>query len=104
MESTMMHGMTPDEILTTAEALVSENLQLRHTIDEMRGRLRESRRSANHYRAQYREAMKYKFDAESDRQRDRSRMRELMVAVAGVAVMATCLLFTAAACWGWWHG
>lgn len=104
MESTMIHGMTQEEILQSAEALVGENLALRQTVEELRGRLREARRSANHYRTQYKEAMRYQFDAESDRQRDRARMRELMVAVAGAAVLLTCLLFVGAVCWGWWHG
>ena len=104
MENTMIHNMTPEEIMQSAEALVGENLALRQTIGELRGRLREARRSANHYRAQYKEAMKYQFDAETNHQRNRARVRELMVAVAGAAVLGTCLMFTAAACWGWWHG
>ena len=103
-ERIIMGEATPEEIIRRAIAISGENLELRETIDELRGRLRESRRSASYYRKQYREAMKYQFDAETDRERDKSRLRELMVAVAGVAVLGTCLLFTAAACWGWWFG
>ena len=100
----IMGEATPEEIIRRAIDISGENMELRQTIEELRGRLRESRRSASYYRKQYREAMKYQFDAETDHQRNRARLRELMVAVAGVAVLGTCLLFTAAACWGWWFG
>lgn len=100
----IMGEATPEEIIRRAIEISAENMELRETIEELRGRLREARRSANHYRAQYKEAMKYQFDAETNHQRNRARIRELMVAVAGVAVLGTCLMFTAAACWGWWHG
>ena len=104
MDKYLIEGGAPEEMVERAVAIIGENLELQRTIEELRGRLREARRSANHYRALYREAMKYQFDAETNHQRNRARIRELMVAVAGAAVLATCLLFTAAACWGWWHG
>lgn len=104
MDKYLIEGGAPEEMVERAVAIIGENLELQRTIEELRGRLREARRSANHYRAQYREAMKYQFDAETNHQRNRARIRELMVAVAGAAVLGTCLLFTAAACWGWWHG
>ena len=100
----IMGEATPEEIIRRAIDISGENMELRQTIEELRGRLREARRSANHYREQYKEAMKYQFDAETDRQRDRARVRELMVAVAGVAVLGTCMLFVGAVCWGWWFG
>lgn len=104
MDKYLIDGGAPEELVERAVAIIGENLELQRTIEELRGRLREARRSANHYRAQYREAMKYQFDAETGRQRDRARVRELMVAVAGVAVLGTCLLFVGAVCWGWWFG
>lgn len=104
MDKYIIEGAMPEELLERAVAIVGENLELQRTVEELRGRLRESRRSANHYRTQYREAMKYQFDAETGRQRERTRVRELMVAAVGIAVMGTCLLFVGAACWGWWFG
>lgn len=104
MDKYLIEGGAPEEMVERAVAIIGENLELQRTIGELRGRLRESRRSADHYRKEYQAAMKYKHEIETGRQRDRARVRELMVAVAGVAVLATCLLFTAAACWGWWHG
>lgn len=104
MDKYLIEGGAPEEMVERAVAIIGENLELQRTIGELRGRLREARRSANHYRAQYKEAMKYQFDAETDRRRDRARMRELMVAVAGAAVLGTCLLFVGAVCWGWWFG
>lgn len=100
----IMGEATPEEIIRRAIEISAENMELRETIEELRGRLRESRRSASYYRAQYREAMKYHFDAETDHRRNRARIRELMVAVAGAAVLGTCLLFVGAVCWGWWFG
>lgn len=104
MDKYIIEEAMPEELLERAVAIIGENLELQRTVEELRGRLREARRSANHYRTQYKEAMRYQFDAESDRQRDRARLRELMVAVGGAAVLMTCLLFVGAVCWGWWFG
>lgn len=104
MDKYIIEGGAPEEIVERAVAIIGENLELQRTVEALRGRLRESRRSANYYRDQYQDAMKYRHEIETGRQRDRARLRELMVAVAGVAVLATCLLFTAAVCWGWWFG
>ena len=95
---------TPEEIIERAAALVGENYELRRDVDELRGRLREARRASDWYRSQYRAAMKYKFDAETNRARDSARFRELAVALVGLAVMVTCLAFVGAACWGWHFG
>ena len=100
----IMGEATPEEIIRRAIDISGENMELRQTIEELRGRLRESRRSASYYRKEYQAAMKYRHEVETGRQRDKARVRELMVAVAGVAVLGTCLLFVGAVCWGWWFG
>lgn len=91
---------TPEEMTEAAEALVGENLELRRTVDTLRGRLRESRRATEYYHKQYEAALKSRDAADIEK----TRIRQNTVAIVGVAVMVTCLFFVAAACWGWWHG
>lgn len=100
----MENNYTQEELSQLAEAMMGENLALKRAADELRGRLREARRATAYYRSQYQSAMKYKFDAETNRARDRARFRELAVALVGAAVAATCLMFVGAVCWGWHFG
>jgi len=95
---------TPEEMAKAAEALVGENLELRKQVDEMRGRLRESRRATLYYHRRYDDAMRYKYDAQTHRQRLIYNCRHITLAAVGATVLAMSLLYTAAACWGWWHG
>ena len=77
-----MGQMTYEQLQKHAEAVWTENRALRREIDEMRGRLREARHGAQYYRAKYQEALKYRFDAETEYERDRTRRREMAVAMA----------------------
>lgn len=91
---------SPERIVEKAAAIAGENLELRWTVDTLRGRLREARRATVYYHRQYESALRYRRDAEDNR----ARFREIAVALVGAAVMVTCLAFVGAVCWGWWHG
>lgn len=96
----MLDTWSPEEIAERASAIVGENNALRCEIDQLRGRLRESRRATVYYHRQYEKAMRYRTDAEAERRN----FREIVLAVVGLTVAGTLAAVVAAIVWGWWHG
>lgn len=92
MEAGRIYHM--DELLAAAEALTGRNVELERQRDELRGQLKEARRTA-------RKAQAAGVRARTKSAAEGRYWKQLTFAAVGVAVAVTCLLHSLILFWGW---
>ena len=87
------NGLLNGEALKAADAVMAENAALRRENSILKGRLAESRKVIKSYREDHLAVLEYQFDAEKGWRYTAGYRWQLILAAAGIAVAATCLLF-----------